>query len=294
MTHITSDGNRKNSLPKSLARFDLHQQRYYKNLQSQPLFNMVSPVIEEYIRKIVDKGAFCLRVQPYVLENLLKDGRLRNKMELSDDVYKGQNKDTRKKVTQILFGQDPETLHPSEFHKYGYLTCTDMRREMLFNYGLVFQYGNVVITLRKERMIHRTTLCFGDSLNFGACAHLIPTRTDIIKATCIPGPKHAESRLFNMEGIGLYMFIANKILSKALTDDNFVEIEEITKDAPPVFQFIELHYHGRIDVAKDIERIDASVERDGDLEKLERAKPQFEALGIPFKIWKDEDFHVWI
>ena len=47
MTHITSDGNRKNSLPKSLARFDLHQQRYYKKLQSQPLFNMVNPVIEE-------------------------------------------------------------------------------------------------------------------------------------------------------------------------------------------------------------------------------------------------------
>lgn len=284
-----SESSRPAAMPRTLARFDHHQERYYKQLQKQPLFNMVSVVIEEYIRQIVDKGAFCLRVQPGVLENILKDGRLRNKMELSEELYKGQNKETRKEVTRILFGQDPETLHPEEFHKYGYLTSPDMRKELIFNYSLVFQYGNVVMTLRKERMIHRTTLCFGDSLNFGACSHLIPTRTDRVKATCIPGLKHADSILFKMNGIELYLYIANKILSNALTVDNFINIEEITEDAPPVFQFIELHYHGLIDLKQDIERIDATVEREEDQEIFESVKPRFEALGIPFKIWTNQE-----
>lgn len=286
----TSESSRQADMPKTLARFDQHQERYYKQLQKQPYFNMVSTVIEEYIRRIVDKGAFCLRVQPGVLENILKDGRLRNKMELSDQVYKGQNKDTRKEVTRIMFGQDPEILHPSEFHKYGYLTSPNMCKELVYNYSLVFQYGNVVMTLRKQRMIHRTTLCFGDSLNFGACSHLVPTRTDRIKATCIPGLKHADNVLSRMDGIGLYPYIANKILSNALTVDNFFKIQDIAEDAPPVFEFIELHYHGRIDLKRDIERIDATVEREEDREILERVKPQFEALGIPFKIWTNQDF----
>lgn len=281
----TSESSVQAAMPKTLARFDQHQERYYKQLQKLPYFNMVSVVIEEYIRQIVDKGAFCLRVQTDVLESILKDGRLRNKLELSDDVYKGQNKETRKEVTRILFGQDPETLQPWEFHKYGYLTSPDMHRELILNYSLIFQYGSVVMTLRKERMMHRTTLCFGDSLNFGACSHLIPTRTDRIRATCIPGLKHAENALFRMDGIGLYLYIAEKILSNALTVDNFINIEQITEDAPPVFQFIELHYHGLIDLKRDIERMDATVEREEDRAILERVKPQFEALGIPFKIW---------
>lgn len=285
----TSESSGQADMPKTLARFDQHQAHYYKQLQKQPYFNMVSVVIEEYIRRIVNKGAFCLRVQTDVLENILKDGRLRNKMELSDHVYKGQNKDTRMEVTRILFGQDPKLLHPSEFHKYGYLTSPEMRKELLFNYSLVFQYGNVVMTLKKQRMIHRSTLCFGDSLNFGACSHLIPTRTDRIKATCIPGLKHADNVLFRMDGIELYLYIADKILSNALTEDNFIRLNDITEDAPPVFQFIELHYHGRIDLKRDIERIDATVERKEDQEILEKVKPQFEALGIPFKIWTDQE-----
>ena len=74
MTNKKYEANEPSALPKSLARFDLHQERYYQKLQSQPMFKMISPVIEDYIRKIVDKGAFCMRVSPKVLEDILKDG----------------------------------------------------------------------------------------------------------------------------------------------------------------------------------------------------------------------------
>ena len=79
-----------------------------------------------------------------------------------------------------------------------------------------------------------------------------------------------------------YMFL----LRIKLTEKNFIKLEDITRDGPPLFQFFELQYHGRIDLLKDIERIDATLERPQDKELLTALQPQLEEIGIPFKIWK--------
>lgn len=273
--------------PRTLLKFDAYQDRYYRKLMQLPYFNLLYPIIEQFIRQIVDKGAFCLRVSPTVLAQIMADGYIRNKMELPDDTPKGENKSTRKEVVRRMFGQDPEILQPTEFHKYGYLSSPLVRQDLLWNYSLVYQYGSVLITLRKDRMMHRTTLCFGDSVNFGACGLMIPTRVDRIKATCIPGLRHADSLIPDpIHPVDLYGYIAQKITDGKLTEKNFIQLGDITRDGPPLFDFIELQYHGRIDFPKDIERIDATIEKPEEEELLQSLQPQLEEKGIPFKIWE--------
>ena len=273
--------------PRTLLKFDAYQDRYYRKLMQLPYFDLVHPIIEQFIRQIVAQGAFCMRVTPKVLAQILADGYIRNKMELPDENPKGENKPIRKEVVRMMFGQNPEILQPAEFHKYGYLSSSQVRQDLLWNYSLVYQFGSVLITLRKDRMMHRTTLCFGDSLNFGACGLMIPTRVDRVKATCILGLKHADSLIpAPTHPLDLYGYIAQKISEGQLTEKNFIKLEDITRDGPPLFQFFELQYHGRIDLLKDIERIDATLERPQDKELLTALQPQLEEIGIPFKIWE--------
>ena len=198
--------------PRTLLKFDAYQDRYYRKLMQLPYFDLVHPIVEQFIRQIVAQGALCMRVTPKVLAQILADGYIRNKMELPDENPKGENKSIRL---------------------------------------------------------------------------MVPTRVDRVKATCILGLKHADSLIpAPTHPLDLYGYIAQKISEGQLTEKNFIKLEDITRDGPPLFQFFELQYHGRIDLLKDIERIDATLERPQDKELLTALQPQLEEIGIPFKIWE--------
>ena len=68
--------------PRTLLKFDAYQDRYYRKLMQLPYFDLVHPIVEQFIRQIVAQGAFCMRVTPKVLAQILADGYIRNKMEL--------------------------------------------------------------------------------------------------------------------------------------------------------------------------------------------------------------------
>ncbi len=272
--------------PKSLQALAGHQTAYQELLRQQPYYRMVQPIVEGFLRQIINHGAFYLRVHVASLEGILESKSIKSVMETGKGATNG-GMDTRREVTEALFGCNAKKLLPSEFPKYGFLSQPDALKDLYVNGGMWCQYGDVSIQLKKYRLFHRTTLCVGDSVNFGRCYQLIPTRVDDVKATCICGLSHDGDPLMKMgDPMAAYAIFAQWILEKKLTINNFPLIEEVAKDVPPIFDFFELQYHGELDITQDVERIDIAPSSPEENEKLLGLKEKFEAIGVKFNIFE--------
>ena len=270
--------------PKSLRALAAHQSAYQELLRQQPYYKMVAPIVEGFLRQIINHGAFYLRVHVSSLEGILESTRIKSVMETGTGATNG-GKDTRREVVEALFGCNANKLLPSEFPKYGFLSQPDAVKDLYINGGMWCQYGDVSIQLKKERLFHRTTLCVGDSVNFGRFYQLIPTRVDDVKATCICGLAHDGEPLMKMgDPVAAYAIFAQWILEKKLTVNNFPLIEEVARDVPPIFDFFELQYHGDLDITQDVERIDVAPSSPGEKEKLLELKEKFKELGVKMYI----------
>lgn len=275
-----------NNTPKSLRNLPEHQEAYRQKLLALPYYKMIAPIIETFLRQIIDSGAFYLRVHASVLKPILESGRIKSLAETGKGTTNGGPK-TRKDAIEALFGCNASKLLPSEFPKYGFLSQADPQLDLIINGGMWAQYGDVSIKLKKDRLFHRTTLCVGNSVNFGNCFTLIPTRVDNVKATCLCGLPHDGRPLVPLQDpIFCYAKLTEWILTKKITVRNFPTIDNIAKDAPPLFEYFELQYHGDLDLKKDVERIDVIPMTPEEKTELEELKPQFEAIGVPLYIDK--------
>lgn len=273
-----------NQTPRTLARFDQHQHSYYKRLQELPYFTRVAPYIERFLTQIIAEGAFYIRVHQRDLPAILESGKLKSCMETHHGAT-GGGEATRRKVTEALFGCHADDLQPQEFPKYGFLSQPDAVRDLYVNSSMWCQYGDVSIQLKKERLMHRTTLTVGDSVNFGRCYTVVPTRVDNVKATCVCGLQHdGEPLVAPPDPAMCYLMLASWIVDRKLTPDNFPMIESVASDAPPVFDFFELQYHGTLSLEKDVERIDVQPGDSEERKVLEALLPKAEAAGVPLFI----------
>lgn len=270
--------------PKSLKALPSYQYAYREQLRKLPYYNMVAPVIEDFLQKIVEKGAFYTRTQVSALESILSSRRIKSVMETGTSSTNG-GAQTRKEVTEALFGCRTSKLLPSEYPKYGFLSQPNAVRDLFVNAQMWSQYGDVSIQLNKECLMHRTTLCVGNSVNFGRCFTMIPTRVDDIKATCLSGLAHNGEPLMPMSNPLLcYIIFASLVLEHKLTFDNFPELENVAVNAPPMFEFFELQFHGEIDITRDVERIDVIPSSPEERSLLEDFKQKFESIGVKFFI----------
>lgn len=271
-------------LPKSLTCFDKHQQAYYERLQQLPYFTKIAPLVERFLTQIVRDGAFYIRVHVQDLPAILDSGKLMSCMETHHGATGGGEK-VRGEVTEALFGCPAAELQPHEYPKYGFLSQADAVADLYVNGGMWCQYGDVSIQLKKDRLFHRTTLTVGDSVNFGRCFTMVPTRVDNVKATCVCGLQHdGKALMAPPEPVLCYYLLASWILDRKITPANFPIIESIAKDAPPVFEFFELQYHGSLTLDKDVERIDVKPTDDEERKKLEALLPKAEKAGVPLFI----------
>ncbi len=272
-------------IPHSLQALEAHQDAYRQRLSALPYYNVMAPVVEGFLRQAVARGAFYLRVHVSALDAILQSRSIKSMMETGSGATNG-GKQTRQEVTEALFGCNAAELQPEEYPKYGFLSQSDAVKDLYVNGGMWCQYGDVSIQLKKERLMHRTTLCVGNSVNFGNCHTLVPTRVDNIKATCLCGLRHGEGQSFMAppDPMSCYAIFATWILEKKLTLDNFPMIEELARDLPPVFDFFELQYHGPISITEDVERIDVAPSSTEELEKLTVLKEKFESIGVKMYI----------
>ena len=272
--------------PKSLKALSAHQTAYLEQLQRLPYFKMVQPIVEGFLRQVINRGAFYIRVHVASLDGILESQRIKSVMETGKGATVG-GKETRQEAVEALFGCNAGKLLPSEFPKYGFLSQPDAVKDLYINGGMWCQYGDVSIQLKKERLFHRTTLCVGDSVNFGRFYQLIPTRVDDVKATCICGLQHDGEPLMKMgDPVAAYAIFTQWVLERKLTVNNFPLIEEVAKDAPPIFDFFELQYHGDIDITQDVERIDVAPSSPEEKEKLLLLKEKFEKIGVKMYIYE--------
>lgn len=272
--------------PKSLQALAAHQSAYQELLRQQPYYKMVQPIVEGFLRQIINYGAFYLRVHVSSLPGILESKRIKSVMETGTGATIG-GKETRQEAVEALFGCNAKKLLPSEFPKFGFLSQPNAEKDLYINGGMWCQYGDVSIQLKKERLFHRTTLCVGDSVNFGRFYQLIPTRVDDVKATCICGLQHDGEPLMKMgDPVAAYAIFTQWILERKLTINNFPLIEEVAKDAPPIFDFFELQYHGDIDITQDVERIDIAPSSPEEKEKVLELKEKFEKIGVKFNIFE--------
>lgn len=271
--------------PRSLEFFDRHQLAYYERLQQEvPYFTKIAPLVERFLMQIVHDGAFYIRVPMADLPAILESGRLLSCVETHHGATGGGEK-VRREVTEALFGCKTAQLQPADFPKYGFLSQPDAKKDLYVNGQMWCQYGDVSIQLKKERLFHRTTLTVGDSVNFGRCYTMIPTRVDHVKATCVCGLQHdGKALMAPPEPILCYYLLASWIADRKLTPANFPTLEAVAKDAPPVFEFFELQYHGSLLLAEDVERIDVSPADEEERKTLEALRPKAEALGVPLYI----------
>lgn len=275
-------------IPHSLQAQEAYQEAYRRRLSALPYYNAVAPIVEGFLRQVVARGAFYLRVHVCALDGILQSRSIKSMMETGTGATNG-GKQTRQEVTEALFGCDAAKLQPEDFPKYGFLSQPDAVKDLYVNGAMWCQYGDVSIQLKKERLMHRTTLCVGNSVNFGNCHALVPTRVDNIKATCLCGLPHGEGRplMAPPDPMNCYALFASWILEKKLTLDNFPMIEELARDLPPVFDFFELQYHGPISIVEDVERIDVAPSSADELGKLTALKEKFESIGVKMYIKND-------
>lgn len=272
------------NIPKSLRNLAEYQEAYRQRLLDLPYYKMIAPIIETFLRQIIDRGAFYLRVHTSALKPILESGKIKSLTETGKGATEG-GVETRKEVTEALFGCKASKLLPSEFPKYGFLSQPDAKLDLIVNGGMWAQYGDVSIQLKKERLFHRTTLCVGNSVNFGRCYLLIPTKVDNVKATCLCGLQHDGKPLIPIQDpIYCYAMMTEWILKKKITTQNFPNIDQIAENVPPLFEFFELQYHGELDIKKDVERIDITPSSEEEKKELEELKPKFEAIGVPLYI----------
>lgn len=276
-------------MEKSLEKLEQYQAAYYRRLSQLPYFGQIATVIEDFLKTIIARGEFYLRVQPEVLGDILASGSIKSMMETHRGTTNGGEK-TRREVTAELFGCDTDTMEPADYPKYGFLSQPDAKRDLMVNAHMSLQFGDASIRLKKQRLMHRTTLTVGNSVNMNSSKTMIPTRTDNVKATCVVGLPHdtdgqaAFMPLSLPNPLAYYYYLAVMILEKKLTPDNFASIDRIADDAPAVFEYFELQYHGALTLADDVERIDVAPSSQEEEQQLRMLKPWFEAMGIPFEI----------
>lgn len=272
------------NIPPSLQGHAAHQQRYLQTLHAQPYYDLMAPAIERFLTQIIRSGAFYLRVHESTLEGILHSQSIKSLMEVGQGATNG-GRDTRMESTAALYGCDVTKLKPEEYPKYGFLSQSDPEKDLLLNAQMWCQYGDVSIKLNKERLLHRTTLTVGNSLNFGRCYALVPTRVDEVKATCLCGPRHTEKGLVRMKDpMGLYAYFTTLILEGKLTERNFPRIESIAGEAASFFEYFELQYHGPLSLTDDVERID--LQAPSPSPELKALQQQFEDIGVPFYLHK--------
>lgn len=274
-------------MEKSLEKLDQYQAEYYAKLSQLPHFNQISTMIEDFLKAIISRGEFYTRVHINVLGDILASGTIKSMMETHRGTTNG-GEATRREVTANLFGCDTSRMEPADYPKYGFLSQADAKRDLLVNAHMSMQFGDASIRLKKQRMMHRTTLCVGNSVNLGNSMAMIPTRTDNVKATCIVGLPHNKQARTPHDPLTLYYYMAMKLLQKQLSVDNFASLDQVTDDAPMIFEYFELQYHGILSLENDVERIDVIPSSREETEYLNTLKPKFEAIGIPLEITEYE------
>ncbi len=268
----------------SLEKFKQQHDAYYQRIiDSIPQKGIVS-VIEGFLEKIINVGDLCIRVPIERLEKIVNDNCLKTQVELKEGRTFG-GATTRKEVAKTLFGCDLEKMSDSDFPKSGYLGPQEKRLDFVVNNSLNYQYGEVILTLKKENLKPRTTMTVGDSVNFNIAQWFSPTLIEKPRMVCIAGVNRDDKMPIAPQNFRWYLFFAYAISGKVITPENFYRLAEIF-DYQNGFEFFELQFHGDILFDRDIQQVDILKSTLDEIQNGTELCTRIENMGIKVNIQK--------
>lgn len=242
----------------SLARFARFHDSCVRRMKADP--ERFDPMLLEFaaarLRELVGSADLAMRVRQWDLEKIVADDRFKQMMELGRGTTLG-GPDARREVIRSLFDANVEALQPQDYPKYGYLGCPDKRADFFGNPDFTHHYGSVIVTFRRERVLPRTTLVFGNSVNFGAFRFKVPTWLSAPEPVCLAALAHhgADEIPPNMDPALMIKAFAILSASGKLTARTLPSMDALFQERPGC-DFFELHYHGELVFSRDVESID--------------------------------------
>lgn len=151
--------NRNNEKPATLKNFDgnVEWAKSWYDERSEREKRFIDEGIAA-IKEYIQKAEFRIRVSETAMQGILNSGEIWNQLQVgtSNGAY---DPERRRDISDLMFRHDGD-LEDADYEKYGYLSdgTTDAAD----------WYGDFDIVLKKDRMMDRTTITYGDSLDFDA------------------------------------------------------------------------------------------------------------------------------
>lgn len=271
--------------PKLLENYQKHHDSVYmQKIESEKYNDLERQTVENFLKTAVEKCDFSMNTHIELIENIMKEDRIKSSMERFWDLCKDSEYDekclSRRWSTPEFFHINIDQLEGKDYEKYGYLTCKNKQSKNFKQAtgNMSEWYGNVIMNFKKDKLIDKTTLTIGDSLNnrwhFGKNS-ITPTMAKDPKIVCVPG-------YFK----NLVSLLASKINEGKLLPQYPNSISEI-KYLDASLDYFELQFHGDLSFKNDVESVDiirTKAHSESEKREQERIAAKIKQLGIPANI----------
>ena len=170
---------------KTLQNFVDNAKKWYNShIESQLSADDIN-ASSEVLKKVIDNSAYSMRFRSANIDKLIESGKFMNQFETGTSGGT-LNAKYRRQATNQLFGLSGKRLKKPEFEKYGYFGNKDAYKDFVYNltsYNGVFQYGDVIIHFKKDKVANKTTFTVNNSLGPAVSKKLVadnPNRPNLV------------------------------------------------------------------------------------------------------------------
>ena len=170
---------------KTLQNFVDNTKKWYNSHIESQLSADEIKASSEALKKVIDNSAYSMRFRSANIDKLIESGRFMNQFETGTSGGT-LNAKYRRQATNQLFGLSGKRLKKPEFEKYGYFGNKDAYKDFAYNltsYNGVFQYGDVIIHFKKDKVANKTTFTVNNSLGPAVSKKLVadnPNRPNLV------------------------------------------------------------------------------------------------------------------
>lgn len=249
-------------MEKTLLHFDEYLDEYYKKRCNEIADANLIETIENFLKELVDESDFCVLMTEEALESWKIDNRYKTQVETNIGKTLG-GKSARMEAVEKLFNCAPELLLKSGYPKYAMLCGKDKELQFAQDSDPMFRYGNIVVTLKKENLMKRTTMTLGSSTGFIAgFDYKRPCFVEEPKVSCLPGTNYRTTYFpkteptpsrFNSKTVAstFYSAIKDGVMKKS----NPASLIKVF-DGIDGFEIFELQIHGDLLFDRDVESVE--------------------------------------
>ena len=237
--------------PKVLLKYaPYHDKIYLDEIQKKKYTDEEIEVIENFLKEAIEENDFSMATHIEYIQSILDEDKIQSSVQRNWESIKNSDYDkkhiNRKWSTAEIFNVNISELEGSDYEKYGYLSCKDKRQDIEDGSDVPMYYGNVIMNLKKENVINRTTLTLGDSLNnrwkLGENS-ITPTLASCPRIICIPGRSNKLAKSISE------CIKSGKIPPKHPNLMNKIKVKHLD------FSYIELQIHGELSFKDDVESV---------------------------------------